>query len=604
MRKKNTTTYFIIIIILCVATVTVFLSGADPHEFDTYTEMASAFDEKLIEFDTDWSITSIDRTYSHVELPFMLNVPKGEDVIASNRLPPSLTDGTLLAFRNLPCFVKIRVGEETIYSSPVIVNGDRESPLPCWVFVPLETEYAGRQITVIMNSPYPNYSGMVPAMTLGTNAEVLLYASSSGYFDLYLSITVIVLGILIMIFAVTDPSDTTSLRRYLPLGIFIALLGATVISRSGIPRISMSRGFLEYMLQETTLRLCPVFYALYMEGTAEGTGKKVYDWFFILSSLSLVVSFAAHFRGLCDFTASSRFIRILLSAELLASLYIRRGKAPGTRARRALRNVGVIVLAAGITLGIIPRTEIYVQGLHLRNMACLIFALTHCLNMVLESYREATGRVILAKELSESRIKLMMSQMQPHFIYNTLSTIRSMIKKAPDRAYDLIQEFAGYLRYNINAMADVPIIPFNEELNHIRVYTSIEKERFGDRLNVEYDTGHVAFFVPPLSVQPFVENAVKHGVCMKPEGGTVTLTTSPGKDCDIITIRDDGTGFDTSLLEDPSRRGIGINNAVYRLENQVGADVDIKSRPGEGTTVTITVPRGRRITDEDHSGGR
>ncbi|MCR4893547.1 MAG: histidine kinase [Eubacteriales bacterium] len=594
MKKKNTSLYYILIIVVCVATAAVFLSGEDPREFDTYTEISGAYDEKLIEFDADWSVSSEGGVYRHVELPFTLKVPKNAAVTAFNRLPPSLTDGTLLAFRNFPCFVEVCVGDEIIYSSPVTVNGKKVSPLPCWVFVPLEREYAGRQITVTMTSPYPNYSGMVPAMTLGTNAEVLLYAASSGYFDLYSSITVIVLGILIMIFAVTDPSDASSLRRYLPLGIFMALLGATVISRCGIPRISMSRGFLEYMIQESTLRLCPVFYALYMGNTAHGAGKKTKKVFFDISSLAFVSSFAAHFRGLCDFTASSRFIRILLVAELLVSLYTQGSADPGTGERRALRSVGVIALAAGITAGIVPRTEIYVQGLHLRNMACLIFALTHCLYMTLEVYREATGRVLLSKELSESRIKLMMSQMQPHFIYNTLSTIRSMIKKEPDRAYELIQDFAGYLRYNISAMSDVAIIPFNSELRHIKVYIDIERERFGERLSVVYDTGYTSFFVPPLSVQPFVENAVKHGVCMKEEGGTVILSTSEGEDADIITVSDDGAGFDTSILDDPARRGIGINNAVYRLENQAGAVVDIKSAPGCGTTVTITVPKGRR----------
>ncbi|MBR2780316.1 MAG: hypothetical protein IKD81_02745, partial [Eubacteriaceae bacterium] len=104
-------------------------------------------------------------------------------------------------------------------------------------------------------------------------------------------------------------------------------------------------------------------------------------------------------------------------------------------------------------------------------------------------------------------------------------------------------------------------------------------------------------------VQPLVENAVKHGVCRKLEGGTVRISSFLSGDEHTVTVEDDGAGFDTSVLGEADNRGVGIKNAVYRLENQTGAKVDIRSVPGQGTKVVIRIPAERRSSDENDTRG-
>lgn len=122
----------------------------------------------------------------------------------------------------------------------------------------------------------------------------------------------------------------------------------------------------------------------------------------------------------------------------------------------------------------------------------------------------------------------------------------------------------------------------------IACYLRIEQIRFRDRLHVVWDLEEEDFSVPPLTIQPLVENAVRHGVCQKPEGGTVTISSRRTQGAILVEITDDGVGFDLSAVEQSG--GIGIRNLRLRLKEQLGAVLDIQSAPGKGTVQTVTIP--------------
>ena len=128
-------------------------------------------------------------------------------------------------------------------------------------------------------------------------------------------------------------------------------------------------------------------------------------------------------------------------------------------------------------------------------------------------------------------------------------------------------------------------------MKHIETYLWIEKLRFDDELTIVYDINCKDFFVPALSIQPFVENAIKHGICKKAEGGTLTFRTFEEGGSAIIEIIDDGVGFDVSIKDfNDGREHVGVANSKQRLAEQVNASVRIESEPEKGTTVRIIVP--------------
>ena len=194
-------------------------------------------------------------------------------------------------------------------------------------------------------------------------------------------------------------------------------------------------------------------------------------------------------------------------------------------------------------------------------------------------------------ELTNARVTLMMSQIQPHFLYNTLSSISFLCTKDPQKARQVTNDFVVYLRGNLNALSSQKLIPFSEELEHIKTYLKIEKVRFGEALSMEFDIRATDFSVPALSIQPLVENAVKHGVCKKVGGGTVCIKSRDTGSGYVITISDNGSGFDTSEVNWSDGTHHGIDNSRKRVEYQCGGSVEIESTPGEGTTVTVTIPK-------------
>lgn len=194
--------------------------------------------------------------------------------------------------------------------------------------------------------------------------------------------------------------------------------------------------------------------------------------------------------------------------------------------------------------------------------------------------------------LAESRIAITMSQIQPHFLYNALGSISVLCDINPVSAREATDHFAEYLRMNMDSMKQRTPIPFQTELKHIETYIWLEKMRFGEKLNVEFDIQVKDFQVPALSVQPIVENAVKHGICSKEDGGTVQIRTWESRNAVHIEVRDDGVGFDAEQLEfNDGKLHIGIKNVRERLEMMVEGDLRIRSKPNAGTVAVIDIPK-------------
>ena len=191
------------------------------------------------------------------------------------------------------------------------------------------------------------------------------------------------------------------------------------------------------------------------------------------------------------------------------------------------------------------------------------------------------------KQLEAQKNALMLSQINPHFVYNTLSTIAAMCDLSPKQAKHLTVDFSQYLRRNIDSLSSEGLIPFDKEMEHVTCYLKIEKARFGERLNVIYSIGCTDFSIPPLTVQPIVENAVKHGITKKAEGGTVKICTYEEDACYVIEVIDDGVGFETEATE----LHVGLQSVKGRIAAMCSGELTVKSTLNVGTRVRIEIPK-------------
>lgn len=194
-------------------------------------------------------------------------------------------------------------------------------------------------------------------------------------------------------------------------------------------------------------------------------------------------------------------------------------------------------------------------------------------------------------EMAETKMELMMSQIQPHFLYNALSTISYLCTQNPGEAQRATNEFANFLRGNLQYIGSKSPIPFEIEMEHVRNYLSIEKRRFPDRLIIEQNIRSKDFMIPALTMQTLVENAVKYSVNAKYDPTTVRIETQERPNENLVIIRDDGPGFDVNARLDNERRHIGLEGAKSRLKEMMDGYLEINSIIGQGTTVTIHIPK-------------
>ena len=201
-------------------------------------------------------------------------------------------------------------------------------------------------------------------------------------------------------------------------------------------------------------------------------------------------------------------------------------------------------------------------------------------------------------ELERSKRQLTISQIQPHFMYNSLTSIIYLCDKDTQKTKNALIDFSKFLRKNLEAMSRKSLVTIKEELEHTKVYLSLEKLRFEDELNIELDIKDNDFMLPMLTIQPIVENAVKHGINRSESGcGTVWISTEETEDSHKIVIKDDGAGFEIDSLKELGENHIGISNVRKRLADECGGELIIKSAPDEGTECTILIPK--ELSNED-----
>lgn len=255
--------------------------------------------------------------------------------------------------------------------------------------------------------------------------------------------------------------------------------------------------------------------------------------------------------------------------------------------RKNLSRLGTIVM---LNFGLVSLLTTGLQSIWYPVPELLACTLALLLMFMLFYWEMAKNLVENERELMQSQMSLAISQIQPHFLYNTLSTIAELCRKDSAMAEEVTYRFALYLRGNLEHMGDSFPVEFSKELKHVQTYLWIEKIRFQHELQVVYDIQTEDFIIPALTVQPLVENAVKHGMMGSENVCTITIRTKCVERGYQVIIEDDGCGFDPEQVKNDGRKHIGIESVRNRLRFMVGGILTVRSVIGKGTTVIIEIP--------------
>ena len=364
-----------------------------------------------------------------------------------------------------------------------------------------------------------------------------------------------------------------------PRGLCIALLASTVASGA---LSLMERAILQY--PDSLL----LFRGLYIAESLIKPLPSLLMFAFLLYSCGEDPRRSAIMRVLCVLTAAG-------NAAGLAALFTGKlGGAPDFAVQFAPSTILYFVLG----LAVVP---ISVIALILRRkkltriqrvMFLICFLTTYSLQLILVELYLMTGLVrrYLAErdEVARQRTRVAVAQMRPHFIYNTLMSVYYLGPQDPVKAQGVIKDFTRYLQKNFNAIATEDTIPFEQELEHTRAYLAVEQACFEGHLFVEFDTPNINFRLPPLTLQPIVENAVKHGLTPELEPLYVSIVTQEAAQGMRVIVEDTGPGFAPSDDDAPQ---LALSNIRERLKTMCGGTLEIEPREAGGTRVTLFIPR-------------
>ena len=195
------------------------------------------------------------------------------------------------------------------------------------------------------------------------------------------------------------------------------------------------------------------------------------------------------------------------------------------------------------------------------------------------------------QEIAHQRASVLVLQMRPHFIYNTMMTIYYLCKQDTHKAQQVTLDFTNYLRKNFSAIASKDTIPFTDELKHTQAYLAVEQAQHEDNLFMEFDTPHTRFRVPPLTLQPLVENAIKHGMKLEGEPLHIYVKTRKTNSGSKIIVENDGPDYKPADDNEPH---IALKNIRERLEMMCKGKMVMLPRTGRGTVVKVMIPASDR----------
>lgn len=329
-------------------------------------------------------------------------------------------------------------------------------------------------------------------------------------------------------------------------------------------------------------------------------GKKWAHW--TLAGINALLYFTSPFTKLCfeiqafDFAALRGplyFTCFLISGLLLLELIIR----TILRSRKTRRLEQLIPVSVALTIVASVALDMSVgmaqQPISFLTIAIVAGSVFYYIWLHLQFVREHEKDLMAAQ-----RIQIMMTQIQPHFLFNTLNTIRALYAKDPPLADRTLENFSAYLRQNLESLSQTDLVPVTKELEHTRLYAEIEMLRFPN-VHVEYRIEDQSFSIPALTIQPLVENAIRHGVRSRKDG-LVTVSTFRVTDAHRITIEDNGAGFDPEQKRTIEETHIGLENVKRRVEQMCGGTMGLKSTIGEGTSITIDIPAAPEKGKRDH----
>lgn len=496
-------------------------------------------------------------------------------------------ENDVLAFYLVHHKADVKIDGELVYSS---YSDDKSYSLGrYWVFIDLKEEDLGKKVEI---STTPFYrTQMSSQVDIYVGKELTLHRQVIGkdFLNLVASSVVAFVGLFFIFFKQMMSDDYFSKNSY-AFSLFLFSLGALKIINTQTFALFIDVPFYFYL--SNFLSIVNAFsFMIYFNSYFSESRRKILKYSYIAFGVFLIVQITVYFFGVQNMIDVILIPNILMILNLsVMSMFLLFPE------ENQNYNLNLKILFMMLAIGGIA--DLFVHNLNLGInisfclLAVMIFVIMLQINMHQQYNKQKEEFKLKEQEVMDSRVELMMSQIRPHFMYNTLGTIYTLCLADSKKAADVVYDFSQYLRGNFKELERKSLIPVERELKHVRHYTNIEQVRFDD-IKIEFDLQCTDFVLPALTVQPLVENSIKHGLMGLEEGGNLKISTYETENDYWVSVEDDGIGFDESILyeENDVKRHLGIKNIKGRLEVMCNGTLTITSEKGKGTKAVIQLPK-------------
>ena len=577
----------------------------------------------------DWTIIVNDQIVKG-DLPLWVDINPNDKAELIRRID-DVEPNYAFVTRNYHNKLSVYCNNDQIYSFP-----DDKQPMSGtiitddWNMIHIPADKDDNTVRVVFEAGGTGYSGYILPLYFGEDNSIWANIRQQFVPSYVLALVVALLGgMLVLVDSVFSRNYED--KSHILLGFVFVAVGMWFANRSRMPIFAVGSN-VKFFLAFTGLIIVPLLLVLYAGDRFKSHDQTFINILSIIDTALMVILFV--YIALSN-TPINAILPIVYFAILISCIYLgylmwyyAHGPGKNGLGRVERNSVRIEFIAAIITLigsfisiawdamstnnfSLIKRDWSGVGNIQM--LSVIVFGLFHLIVLLYRGYYGVLESEEIQKKLHTSQLQLMMGQIQPHFTFNTLSSIRTLIKIDPEMAYNMTYNFSNYLRANVDNITNLDGIRFAAEVKHIESYVGIEEVRFGDRLRVEYDIRETDFIVPPLSIQPLVENAIKHGVVKKLEGGTVWLRSYANEKGFIVEVEDNGVGIPQEKIDailhgkndihddsdmpnltgngSEDHKSTGMRNIILRLQELSGATMEITSEVDKGTLTKITFPR-------------
>ena len=511
----------------------------------------------------------------------------------------SVDKDTTLIFHTSHSFTEVYIDGELIFemkTSSEIKN--IKTTGGHWNTVSIYREDSDKKCTVILMPAYESFLDQTPEFMLGSLHSVFASIFRNSLPELAATFWVMLIGFAFVCFGLIFLIKSKGPENFISLGAFaLAVSWWRFTDMSFTTFITDNKNIFIYYISLTMLMLSMIPLLESVKHSFSEKFKKPCQLLSLIIGLTSVAQLALQMLGVFELREILWITHITIILSLLMILicitvdFIK----PPEGKKRNINTSLIMIIGIGTDL-LLFYVRDSSSGLIFTLLSISVYVLIEGLRFVAKYAEQqnklAEHEIIIAQneaKLSQNRFTMMMSQIRSHFVFNILNAISGMCKYDPELADKTIVHFARFLRSNIDIMQNDDLVHFHNALRHIEDYIALEQVRYGDNIRFATDIQTEDFMLPPLVMQPIVENSIKHGLTPKSGGGTVTLRTREDKNNIYIIIEDDGVGYDSNARV--SEKSVGMQNIVFRLGHMVNGTLKMESIVGIGTKATIIIPK-------------